>query len=188
MQISSPRLRQVARDLSRLVALLCAVMLIMSIWTFAVVGRAPAGAATVGTATLTSVGSTGGSADPFSVQLPAGAACSGDSAGAGYRVQTYMVPEAVDPGSLVYAGTGPTPAGFGANFRKPLYRSSGGQAFANQSTDVTTGVISGLPGFNFALFQPDGAALLPPGSYNVGVACTVGTGAEQVLDSTGTPA
>jgi hypothetical protein len=184
MNLAPARRRQVAHHGSRLITMTCAVIVVVSGWNFVMAQRSPAGAATVGTATVVATGgaTSGGSSSPFTITLPNAAACSGDSASGGYKVQSYMVPQGVDPGTLAYGNAGPTPTATGANFRKPLYAASGGTAFANRFTDVNTGVITGIPSFSFAQFQPDGAALIPPGTYNVGIACTLGTGAAQVLD------
>ena len=48
----------------------------------------------------------GGSATPFTLRLPDGAACPGDSANDGYRVNSYMVPLDVDPTTVTYLNAG----------------------------------------------------------------------------------
>ena len=60
----------------------------------------------------------GGSATEFSLALPDGAACPGDSATGNWRVQSFLVPAADDPGTFTYESTearrrralGPLPA------------------------------------------------------------------------------
>ena len=49
----------------------------------------------------------GGSATPFGLRLPEGAACQGDSADDSYRVEAFLVPEGTDPGSVVYGELAP---------------------------------------------------------------------------------
>ncbi len=180
MQISIPSRAPGGRRPRRLVALLCAVMLDHVLWTFAVVGRAPAGAATVGTATAHGRVRPAAAPTPFSLHLPAGAACTGDSASGGYRVQTYMVPEAGRPGQ---PGLRPHGADRRVRAASSACRSPAPPAarpFANQGTASADRLIRACPGLNFALFSLTSGVLA--GTYNVGVACTVGTGADQVLD------
>ena len=173
------RTRSIARDAARLAAVACACMVALSAWTVAAGNGSPAGAATMAAATVAP--STGGSGTTFSVALPAGAACSGDSATAGYQVQSYMVKADVDPATLRYGSTGPQPVATGENFRRPLNRASNNQAYVNQFTDVQTGVISGLPGFHLGLYA-QGLSQIPAGVYNVGISCTLGGGDSQVID------
>src|SRR5688500_17497792 len=65
----------------------------------------------------------GGSATKFAIDLPDGASCPGDSKDGEYRVDTYMVPERVDPSSLQFASNGPEPQAYGdyETFRMPLF-------------------------------------------------------------------
>jgi len=123
----------------------------------------------------------GGSATEFALRPPEGAACSGDSV-AGYRAQSYMVPESVLPGSLTFANTGPLPPGSGAAFTQPLY-SSLGSTWVNKTTAVTTGLLIGLPVLSFAwAADVGGITYLPAGTYNVGFACTKGVASATQLD------
>lgn len=123
----------------------------------------------------------GGSASEFVLRLPAGSACSGDSANDGYQVQSYMVPSTVDPSSLTFDSQGPTPNGTGAALRLPLYDTQG-SGYIDQLTDITTGFISGLPKFWFGIFGADGPTVVPAGTYNVGIACTKGLASATQLD------
>lgn len=125
-----------------------------------------------GAAPLTS----GDSGTTFTLRLPAGASCTGDSANDGYRVQSYMVPESVDPSTLTFNGAGPVPLGMGASFRQPLYDINGSgfvdQQTANASSPGGPGPILAPPDFNFgAVFVPGN---IPSGTYNLGIACTLG--------------
>ena len=121
----------------------------------------------------------GGSGTAFALSPPTGAACTGDSATGGYRVQSYMVPANVDPSTLTFDANGPVPAGIGANLRLPLFGSAGGSPFVQQTTAVATapgggGLLVNLPSFSFAVFAPDGPSFVPAGTYNLGFACTLG--------------
>lgn len=134
-----------------------------------------AGPATVrnagGAASLTS----GDSATTFTLRVPTGAACPGDSANESYLVQTYMVPASVDPSTLTFDADGPTPAGVGASFRQPLYDAFGSPAVsmltAPASPSPGPGPIINIPDFKYSVFAPGD---IPAGVYNVGVACTQG--------------
>jgi hypothetical protein len=132
----------------------------------------------------------GGSATAFGLALPEGAACTGDSAGGNYRVQSYMVPASVSPASLTFDSMGPVPQGTGADFRQPLYDTTR-KPYVNALTDIATapggpGTISQIPAFSLAVFAdaPDltGPQIIPPGSYNLGIACTHGPAGPDQLD------
>ena len=121
----------------------------------------------------------GGSGTAFALAPPTGAACTGDSATGGYRVQSYMVPASVNPSTLTFDANGPIPAGIGANLRLPLFGSAGQSPFVDQTTAVATtlgggGLLVNLPSFSYAVFAPDGPSFVPPGTYNIGFACTLG--------------
>lgn len=127
----------------------------------------------------------GGSATKFALSPPVGAACTGDSATAGYRVQSYIVPASVDPSTLTFDSNGPVPAGTGVALRQPLFATS--TPFVNRTTAVAAtaggdGLLVGLPEFSFAVFAPTGAQVVPPGIYNVGYACTLGPASATQLD------
>lgn len=133
------------------------------------------GAASVRTAGGGSSLSSGDSATTFTLRLPAGAACTGDSPNDGYRVQSYVVPASVNPSTLTFDATGPVPNGTGGSFRQPLYDSTG-SPYVDQQTaaaDVAggPGPIINIPNFSYAVFAPGD---IPAGSYNIGVACTLG--------------
>jgi hypothetical protein len=125
----------------------------------------------------------GTTATPFSLQLPAQAACTGDSNNGGYRVQSYMVPASVDPGNLQYGSVGPLPSGTGAKFRQALFDLNTNQ-YVNAQTAMATkpggpGPIINIPAFNFSVFK---AGDVPAGLYNIGIACTKGPASSSQLD------
>jgi hypothetical protein len=122
----------------------------------------------------------GGSATPFTLKPPSGAACTGDSVTGGYRIQTYIVPSTVSPATLTFDAGGPTPQGTGATLRQPLFTQ--GTPFVDGNTAVGTGAITGLPAFDFAVFGSSGPQIVPPGTYNVGIACTLGSASATQLD------
>lgn len=112
---------------------------------------------------------------PFSIRLPDGAACPGDSAESQYRVQSFLAPEAVDPGSLVYKGLRPRADGAWA-----LYETST-RTYMNAATDMAStaggeGAIINLPSFSFAVFDP---GMIAPGRYHIGIACSLWTETER---------
>lgn len=151
-------------------------------------GAAPAfangtlqGAATIKTAGGAANLQSGDGATQWTLRLPAGASCPGDSPNNGWRWQTYMVPASVDPSTLTFGSTGPTPLGTGASFRQPLYfgtsqGASAGNPVVNQQTPAASpapgpGPIVNIPDFDLQVFTP---GQIPAGVYNLGIACTLG--------------
>lgn len=113
--------------------------------------------------------SQGGSATHFSIELPHGAACQGDSANAGYRVQSFVVPSAQDPGAVRYQLNGPDlPGSWG------LYDLSG-EPFTQVQTSQAdapggSGRIINVPTFSYEVLRPGN---LSEGRYRIGVACSL---------------
>jgi mucin-2 len=95
-------------------------------------------------------------------------ACPGDTATGNFRWTTYMVPESVDPATLTYNSSGPIAPAAGV-FTQPLFSSLSGAPQVNKNTAVTTGQISGTATINFAVFTP---GQIPPGTYEIGYACS----------------
>lgn len=126
----------------------------------------------------------GTTATPFSLQLPIGASCRGDSANDGYKVQSYMVPESVDPATLAFGSVGPVPTGAGAAFRQPLFDTTTAPVVNHQTAAATKppgpGPIVNIPAADFMVFR---AGDIPAGTYNVGIACTRGPVGPKQLDT-----
>ncbi len=186
MTIPNQTWRRTLRDLCRLGAVGSLVMLILAVstvWngTGPVTQAASAGPLVVqggpGTPAAGQTLTTGGSATAFTFQLPFGAACSGDSASGGFRVQSYMVPAAVDPQTLRFNFLGPNPAGSGASYSQPLFLTGSGLRFINVATGIDNGLVLTLPGFDFTSTRFVAGFVLP-GTYNVGIMCTKSAGAE----------
>ncbi len=113
----------------------------------------------------------GGGSTPFTLALPEGAACPGDSVDGNYRVQSFLVPASVDPGEVVYQGLRPQVDGGWA-----LYRADSA-TYVNQATDLASepggeGTIINVPVFSFAVFEP---GMLPLGRAHIGLACSLFT-------------
>jgi len=114
----------------------------------------------------------GGSDTDFSLNLPDLASCTGDSANQGYLIQSYRVPADVDPATLQFNSAGPVGPGF-----FPLFDTFG-SPYVNKLTAPATpspgpGQIVNIPAFDYAIFVPPDD-LIPPGTYNIGIACTFG--------------
>jgi hypothetical protein len=111
----------------------------------------------------------GQSATQFSLRLPSGAACPGDSANDQWRVQSFMIPAADNPANLGYNVAGPDGKGQFALYAvntSPLVDS-----LTNQNTSPgEPGVIPAIPPLSFAAFPP---GVLPAGTYRIGIACTL---------------
>jgi len=110
----------------------------------------------------------GGSAAKFSVDLPKGSTCPGDSESDNWRLQTFIVPGSVDPGTLEYSVIGPTGPKqyaiydvFTAPVVDQLTVPNGGPGEPGRPTP--------FPPMSFAVFPP---GEIPPGTYRIGVACT----------------
>lgn len=133
------------------------------------------GAASVRTPGGGAAMSSGTSAQSFTLRLPSGAACGGDSANDGYRVQSYMVPASIDPSTLQFTASGPTIPSNPSAFQQPLY-TTGFSPYvdaqtANASPSPGPGPIINIPDFTHAVWAPGDIA---PGAYNIGIACTQG--------------
>ena len=110
-----------------------------------------------------------GSATIFSLRLPAGAACPGDSMHDQWRVQSFLVPTTVDIGTLEYNVIGPE-----GDAQFALYTTAD-RPFTDQNLlpnaeSGAPGIIAGLPTFYFAKFP---VGILPAGTYRAGIACTL---------------
>ena len=118
----------------------------------------------------------GNSNTNFRFSLPSGAACTGDSPNAGYRIQSYLVPQSVDPSTLQFDSSGPVPVA--GQFRAPMYDTTA-TPYVDQFTAAANPaggpgpIIQPLPSFNFAVYNTT-TFPLSPGTYNVGIACTLG--------------
>jgi hypothetical protein len=196
MKFSPPMRRRMARDLCRVGAIGSAVMLVLGAATALDVGRHAVYAAPINGGDATILGAppnltpitTGGSATPFVVRPPAGAACTGDSATGGYRVQGYVVAGNIDPSTLTFqpSPAGPIPVATGAAFRQPLFTTTT-QRYSFITTGIAStaggpGPLASTPAFSFSYLGSTGATLLPPGTYNVGLACTIGPASATQLD------
>ena len=109
----------------------------------------------------------GNGATLYSLDLPEGASCPGDSASQNWFVQGFMIPAGDDPGAIRYGVIGPE----GSQF--PLYAFDS-RPYAHQVTRVSAtpdgpGIIPDLPALTFGVFAP---GAIPPGAYRIGVACT----------------
>lgn len=111
----------------------------------------------------------GGSSTPFTLELPAEAACPGDSANDDYRIQSFVVPAGVDPGGLTYESTKPAGEGLWALYAvtsDPFVQ--GLTAIAPQAGGP--GLIDQVPTFDFVVFPPGSFV---EGRHHIGIACTL---------------
>lgn len=102
----------------------------------------------------------GGSATQFVFDMPGGARCPGDSASGGYRVQGFMLPSTTPLSNVHFSTSGPSSG-------LPLFAM--GSPLIDHNTAMNTGVVVGLPAFDFRVLAEANVA---PGSYVVGIACT----------------
>ncbi len=104
----------------------------------------------------------------FSLRLPTGSVCPGDSANDDWRVQSFIVPAATDLATLRYGSTRPR-----GDFMYGLYTTEGRPyvqvLLAQNPTAGQPGQILDPPPLSFGTFTPD---LLPVGRYKIGIACS----------------
>ena len=125
-----------------------------------------AGAPATGANTLSVT--SGGSSTTFAMTPPAGAACPGDSASGGYRWQTFLVDSTVDPALLTFNSNGPV-AQTGKTIL-PMYDTNGSPVI-QENTAVTTGLLTGIPNYNFGSYSLPGD--IAAGKYLMGYACSL---------------
>lgn len=121
----------------------------------------------------------GGSATTFTVRLPSDAQCPGDSAHDQWRVQSFLVPAAVDPGSLTYLLQGPRADGGYPLFDVATHPVSQLLLRANDAAGQP-GYLDSLPDMSFVVFKD---ANLAPGEYRLGLACTQWRQTERYWDT-----
>jgi hypothetical protein len=110
----------------------------------------------------------GSGSTAFGLLLPAGASCPGDSRNDQWRVQTFIVPAEIDPGSLEFNSIGPEGEGLYALYgldTNPIVE----VLTAPNGASGLPGLIIGLRAASFEVFPP---GTLPDGNYRVGAACT----------------
>lgn len=117
--------------------------------------------------------------DRFVVKVPVRAACPGDSLNDDYRVQSFLVPATDDPGTLEYEAV--KPAGDG---RWALWNTYGSRwvqkATSPNAGPGSPGLIDESPALTMSFFKP---GQIPPGSYRIGIACTLGTSTKRYWDA-----
>src|SRR5580700_476338 len=109
------KMRKVLRVAGR-VALVGAAF---SLYTVPAYASTTNGTATVTTPSLTPL-SSGGSSTPFTLSLPSGASCTGDSQNGNYHVYSYLVQQGVSPGSITI-NSGLPSTGYGLFSSAPTY-------------------------------------------------------------------
>jgi len=113
----------------------------------------------------------GDSSSAFALALPDGAACPGDSANDGWRIQSFIVPVGTDPGAMRFQALRPVsddPASHRA------LREVSGAIFTQRMTAPNEGPgepgrIDQGPALTFAHFD---TGTFPAGHYRMGLACT----------------
>jgi hypothetical protein len=135
---------------------------------------APPGTPPVAPAVVTPA--TGTASTAFSLTIPNGAACPGDSASAGYRWSTFITPSSIDAATLTFDSNGPVAQA--GEFTFPLFTPAGTPVTA-KNTAPTTGVIVGQETLSLDVF----AGAVPAGTYTVGYACYLGATLETYWSS-----
>ena len=110
----------------------------------------------------------GGSATPYSLRLPDGAACPGDTRNDQWAFQTFMVPADVDPSSLEFTVAGPTGPSQYALYVENTQPLVDAILVPNDEPGLP-GKVPAIPPLTFSIFPPGEVAA---GTYRIGVACT----------------
>jgi hypothetical protein len=111
----------------------------------------------------------GTSAGNFTLRIPAGAVCPGDSVSGGWHVSAFMTLVS-DPSTLNFSGGDPTPAGFGTSFNQPL-RDTSGNPIDNLPVNVGDGAVINIPNMSFSSFDLGNFDTTATRVYNLGLAC-----------------
>lgn len=175
--------RGAARRAAIAAASLSAVAATLSAWAVFVPGVADAAPTDSGLAAIVTPSggagagqplAGGGSATAFSIDLPAGAACTSDGLNGG-RVNSYMIPGTQNPaadltfngnGSLVGQSTG---TGGTGTFRQNLFTTTNLPARGSViALNINDAAVINIPNFDLDVFTP---GQIPVGVYNVGLAC-----------------
>ena len=110
----------------------------------------------------------GGSATPYSLRLPDGAACPGDTRNDEWAFQTFMVPAEDDPASLEFTVAGPTGPNQYALYVENTQPLVDAILVPNDGPGLP-GKVPPMPPLTFSVFPPGEVAA---GTYRIGVACT----------------
>jgi hypothetical protein len=155
---------------------------VAAVVAMAVVGVAPASAATLNAVATTANANTdaylpsGASTAPFTVTLPPSASCSGDTASDGYHVYSYLVKKGTALSGVTFIQTPSQGYGFVNNI---------GTYYGPANTAATTGQVISIPNnFQWApLVSHDGVPVSTllnsgssPGVWETGLACANSSG------------
>lgn len=121
----------------------------------------------------------GSGSTSFSFVLQSGSECQGDSANDNYRIQSFVIPEVVDPFSLKFESTKPSGDGNWA-----LYDVNT-RPYVHDLTSIADrpgrpGKIDAIPQLSFAVFPP---GTLKPGIYRIGIACSLSNESTRVWET-----
>lgn len=111
----------------------------------------------------------GGSAAQFSLRLPSGAECPADSRDGSYRVQSFLIPAAVDVGSVQFGPDSADAPGSVALYDLDTVPFVQGFT-AKARTQGGPGAIEAISTFSFAVFSPGDVGM---GKFHMGIACTL---------------
>ena len=116
----------------------------------------------------------------FSFVLQGKSECQGDSAEGNYRIQSFIVPQTVDPKTLRFESTKPAGEGNWALYdvnTRPYVQDFTSVAVAPDKP----GRIDSIPQLSFAVFPP---GTLAPGLYKMGIACSLMNDATRIWETT----
>ena len=106
---------------------------------------------------------------------PTAASCPGDSANAGFRVESFLIPASVDPTTLHFFGGQPQVNG--ANVGANLIQSGPNAPYVLEDTAPANGgtpygqIFQPIPPFSMSRYLNARSSLFPTGNYLMGIAC-----------------
>ena len=107
----------------------------------------------------------------FTLKLPDGAACPGDSANDNWRINSFIMPEKNNPGELRFGEIGPE--GPQTDAKWAIYDAEtvpiNMELTQRNAGPGEPGLIRDIEPLSFAVFRPE---YLPNGRYRIGIACT----------------
>jgi hypothetical protein len=109
----------------------------------------------------------GGSATPYSLRLPDGASCPGDTRNDEWAFQSFMVPSDVDLSTLEFSVAGPTGPRQYALYEESTQPLTDQILVPNEQPGLP-GRIPAIPPLTFSIFPPGEVE----GTYRIGIACT----------------
>ena len=182
----APRSRRTGASGAARVGLTGLLAALTTLGTLVLAGATPASASTLGgSASIASPGTTtnlpgGASTTPFTVSLPAQAACDADTATHGYHVYSYLVPQGTSLSSVTFEGFPSTGYGLVDNtgtYYGPVNTAIGTGQIVSIPNDFEWGPLVADDGVSLSQLLYTGSGKKASGIWEAGLACANTSGA-----------